>query len=244
MKLFPLLNVVSESKLGLFININGLNHHNQILTFLPSDLLWNGISGYTDKNRALDPQKLFPLNVELLSHWSKTYYMIQIHDVKKKKKLIPVTNRIYWYPSVCKIKTRELGIPDNWSATACNSVSQGKWRGGAGGKVRAELMNNSHCALNCCWVKNKLYYVKGNWRTHHRNDSVLLTPTLFQHAKCMQNRFFPLLSKFFMVFRITEQYSLLAGIITKLLFQLEFLVFYIISKKKHNFPPEGAGKLY
>lgn len=113
------------------------------------------------------------------------------------KKLIPVTTRIYWHPSVCKIKTRELGIPDNWSATVCNSVSQGKWRGGAGGKVRAELMNNSHCALNCCWVKNKLYYVKGNWRTHHRNDSVLLTPTLFQHAKCMQNGFFPLLSKFF-----------------------------------------------
>lgn len=38
---------------------------NQILTFLPSDLLWNVISGYTDKNCVSDPQKLFPLNMEM-----------------------------------------------------------------------------------------------------------------------------------------------------------------------------------
>lgn len=84
------------------------------------------------------------------------------------KKLIPVTNRIYWYPPVCEVKTREFRIPDKWSASAWNSVSQEKWRGGVRGKVRAELMNNSHCSLNCCSVENKLYYVKGNWKTHHR----------------------------------------------------------------------------
>lgn len=106
------------------------------------------------------------VSMELLGHQTKTYYIIQIHDVEKK--LIPVTNRIYWYPSVHEIKTREFGIPDNWSATAYISVSQEKWRGVVGGKVRTELMHNSHCSLNCCSVKNKLHYVKGNWKTHHR----------------------------------------------------------------------------
>lgn len=149
-----------------------------------------------------------------------------------EKKLIPVTNRIYWYPSVCEVKTREFGIPDNRSATACNSVSQEKWRGGVRGKVRAELMNNSHCSLNCCSVENKLYYVKGNWKTHHRKLFCAFdthsSPTCKTYAKWV---LFSAFQIFFMILRIIEQYSLLAGIITKLLFQLKFLVFYIISKK-------------
>lgn len=66
-----LLNEITSStqcclriKLGLFINIHGLNHHNQIPSFLRSDLLWNLTSGYISKNRVSDPQKLSPTKLE------------------------------------------------------------------------------------------------------------------------------------------------------------------------------------